>query len=54
MSVASAHPMLELASAVAVDEFLGRQRYERRMLAEHGYRNAYGRPRPAPDAVSAA
>ena len=37
--------MLERALAVEVDEFLGRPRYERRMLAEHGYRNGYGRPR---------
>lgn len=37
--------MLERALAVEVDEFLGRSRYERRMLAEHGYRNGYGRPR---------
>jgi hypothetical protein len=41
-----ARRMLERALAVEVDEFLGRPRYERRMLAEHGYRNGYGRPRP--------
>ncbi len=40
-----ARRMLERALAVEVDEFLGRPRYERRMLAEHGYRNGYGRPR---------
>lgn len=40
-----ARQMLERALAAEVDEFLGRQRYERRMLAEHGYRNGYGRPR---------
>ncbi|MEJ7804211.1 MAG: transposase, partial [Candidatus Limnocylindria bacterium] len=40
-----ARRMLEQALAVEVDEFLGRPRYERRMLAEHGYRNGYGRPR---------
>ena len=33
-----ARRMLERALAVEVDEFLGRPRYERRMLAEHGYR----------------
>ncbi len=40
-----ARRMLERALAVEVDEFLGRPRYERRLLAEHGYRNGYGRPR---------
>ena len=40
-----ARRMLERALATEVDEFLGRTRYERRMLAEHGYRNGYGRPR---------
>ncbi len=40
-----ARRMLERALVVEVDEFLGRPRYERRMLAEHGYRNGYGRPR---------
>jgi hypothetical protein len=40
-----ARRMLERALAVEVDEFLGRPRYEGRMLAEHGYRNGYGRPR---------
>jgi len=39
-----ARRMLERALTTEVDEFLGRQRYERRMLAEHGYRNGYGRP----------
>jgi transposase-like protein len=41
-----ARRMLERALAVEVDEFLGRHRYERRLLAEQGYRNGYGRPRP--------
>ena len=41
-----ARRMLERALAVEVDEFLGRQRHERRLLAEQGYRNGYGRPRP--------
>lgn len=41
-----ARRMLERALAAEVDEFLGRPRYERRLLAEHGYRNGYGRPRP--------
>lgn len=40
-----ARRMLERALTTEVDEFLGRQRYERRLLAEHGYRNGYGRPR---------
>ncbi len=40
-----ARRMLERALTTEVDEFLGRQRYDRRMLAEHGYRNGYGRPR---------
>ena len=40
-----ARRMLERALAVEVDEFLGRRRYERRLLAEHGYRSGYGRPR---------
>jgi putative transposase len=40
-----ARRMLERALAVEVDEFLGRHRYERRLLAEQGYRNGYGRPR---------
>ena len=40
-----ARRMLERALATEVDEFVGRQRYERRMLAEHGYRNGYGRAR---------
>jgi len=37
--------VLERALAAEVDEFLGRQRYQRRLLADHGYRNGYGRPR---------
>ncbi len=37
--------LMQRALAVEVDEFLGRPRYERRVLAEHGYRNGYGRPR---------
>ena len=41
-----ARRMLERALATEVDEFLGRPRYERRLLAEQGYRNGYGRPRP--------
>ena len=41
-----ARRMLERALAVEVDEFLGRHRYERKLLAEQGYRNGYGRPRP--------
>ncbi|MDH4334910.1 MAG: IS256 family transposase [Chloroflexota bacterium] len=40
-----ARRMLERALAAEVDEFLGRSRYQRRLLAEHGYRNGYGRPR---------
>ncbi len=40
-----ARRMLERALAVEVDEFLGRPRYERRLLADHGYRNGYGKPR---------
>jgi hypothetical protein len=40
-----ARRMLERALAVEVDEFLGRPRYERRMLAEHGYRNGSGHGR---------
>ncbi len=40
-----ARRMLERALAVEVDEFLGRPRYERRLLAAHGYRNGYGKPR---------
>jgi transposase-like protein len=40
-----ARRMLERALATEVDEFLGRPRYERRLLAEHGYRNGYGKPR---------
>ena len=40
-----ARRMLERALAAEVDEFLGRARYQRRLLAEHGYRNGYGRPR---------
>lgn len=37
--------MLERALAAEVDEFLGRSRYQRRLLADQGYRNGYGRPR---------
>jgi hypothetical protein len=33
-----ARRMLERALAAEVDEFLGRTRYQRRLLAEHGYR----------------
>ncbi|HET8571490.1 MAG TPA: transposase, partial [Candidatus Limnocylindria bacterium] len=40
-----ARQILERALATEVDEFLGRSRYQRRLLAEHGYRNGYGRPR---------
>jgi transposase-like protein len=40
-----ARRMLERALAAEVDEFLGRSRYQRRLLADHGYRNGYGRPR---------
>lgn len=40
-----ARRMLERALTTEVDEFLGRQRYERRLLADQGYRNGYGRPR---------
>lgn len=40
-----ARRMLERALAAEVHEFLGRARYQRRLLAEHGYRNGYGRRR---------
>lgn len=40
-----ARRMLKRALATEVDEFLGRSRYQRRLLAEQGYRNGYGRPR---------
>jgi len=40
-----ARRMLERALAAEVDEFLGRTRYQRRLLEDHGYRNGYGRPR---------
>jgi putative transposase len=40
-----ARRMLERALAAEVDEFLGRSRYQRRVLEMHGYRNGYGRSR---------
>lgn len=47
-----ARRMLERALAVELNVFLGCPRHERRTVAEHGYRNGYGRPRAVPIGTS--